>query len=278
MAKKAIFSIIFLLGALTLLLTFNLFKKEKTQPELSKTVTEKAVSIITIYDNYQVDPRLQTGWGFACLIKASGKNLLFDTGADSPTLLSNLEQLNIALEEIDVVVLSHIHQDHVGGLPGLLERKGEVEVYIPSSFPNSIRETIESHGGKYFDISDSREIIEGIYSTGELGNIIKEQSLIINTNKGLVIITGCAHPGVVNIIKKIKEIFAGKEIFLVLGGFHLLSASDSQLKQVVDDFEKLGVKKVAPSHCSGDETRELFKEVYQDNFIENGVGKTLTFN
>ena len=99
--------------------------------------------------------------------------------------------------------------------------------------------------------------------------------MIVNTNKGLVVITGCAHPGIVNIIKKTKEIFPKEEIYLVIGGFHLAGFSDSELKNIINDFKKLGVQITAPCHCSGDRTRELFKEEYGENFIENGVGKII---
>ncbi len=248
--------------------------KIKTKLE---AVANKAgeISIITIYDNYQVNTHLKTGWGFSCLVKTKDKNILFDTGADSPTLLSNMEKLNINPKEIDLIVLSHIHGDHVGGLEGFLQKNRNVKVYIPASFPNSMREEIKSHEAEYIDVSEFSEISEGIYSTGELGTWIKEQSLIVNTEKGLILITGCAHPGVVNIVDKVKEMFPEKNVFLVLGGFHLSGTSDSELKGIIKDFRKLGVQKAAPCHCSGDRCRELFKEEYKEDFIENGVGKII---
>ena len=229
---------------------------EETKLEASKKAAEK-ISIITIYDNYLADPRLKTGWGFSCLVKIKDRNILFDTGADSETLLSNMEKMGIDSKEIDFVFISHLHGDHTGGLPGILEIKPNLKVYKPESF------------------SGPTQIINGVWTTGPLGTWIKEQSLIINSEKGLVVITGCAHPGVVNIIKKAKEMFPQKEVYLVLGGFHLAGASDFELKSIINDFKKLGTKKVAPCHCSGDRCRELFKEEYGDNFIENGVGKII---
>lgn len=250
------------------------FQKEfkLSQPE---TMEKAKITLITIYDNYQADPRLKTGWGFSCLIKIRDKNILFDTGADSETLLFNMEKKEIDPKEINLIVLSHIHGDHVGGLEGILKRNGKVKVYIPTSFPDSLRQTIKSYGGEYIDVKNSMEILEGVYSTGEMGTWIKEQSLIVNTEKGLILITGCAHPGVVNIIEKAKEMFPEKNVFLVLGGFHLSGASNSELKRIIGNFRKLGVQKVAPCHCSGDRCRELFKEEYKENFLENGVGKII---
>ena len=203
-------------------------------------------SIITIYDNYLADPRLKTGWGFSCLIRRSlgeGKlNILFDTGADSSTLLFNMEKMEISPKEIDFVFISHLHEDHIGGLSGILEMKSNLIVYKPDSF------------------SGPTQITNGIWTTGPMGDKIKEQSLIIDSEKGLIIITGCAHPGIVNIIKKAKGMFPKKNVYLVLGGFHLTEASDSKLRGIIADFKELGVQKVAPCHCSGDRCRELFKK------------------
>jgi 7,8-dihydropterin-6-yl-methyl-4-(beta-D-ribofuranosyl)aminobenzene 5'-phosphate synthase len=250
--------------------------KEKIKEKIEKMETIiSQISLTTVYDNYQVNPELKTGWGFSCLVKTGDKNILFDTGADSPTLLSNMKKIGISPKEIDLIVLSHIHGDHVGGLEGVLSKNGDVTVYIPDSFPDSMRESIESYGARYQNVKTAKRISEGVWSTGELGTWIKEQSLIINSEKGLIVITGCAHPGVVNIIQKTKEIFSGKKIYLVLGGFHLAGALDDELKSIINDFRKLGVETVAPCHCSGDRTRELFEKEYKEDFIANGVGKII---
>lgn len=217
----------------------------------------ESVSIVTLYDNYQSNPQLKTGWGFSCLVKVGDKNILFDTGGDALTLLSNMEEMEIDPKEIDFVFISHLHGDHTGGLSGILKTSPDLKVYKPESF------------------FEPTEIIDGVWTTGPLGTWIKEQSLIVNTNKGLVIITGCAHPGVVNIVKKAKEMFSSEEVYLVLGGFHLSGASDVELRNIISDFRKLNVQIAAPCHCSGDRCRELFKKEYQDDFIENGVGKII---
>ena len=250
--------VIFALIILILGLSVYFFLKEKTQAELpEKPMAKENILITTCYDNYLADSRLKNGWGFSALIKLEEQNILFDTGADSSTLLSNMEKLEINPKEIDFVIISHLHEDHTGGLPGILEIKPGLKVYKPESF------------------SGPDQIINGVWTTGPLGTWIKEQSLILNTKKGLIIITGCAHPGIVNIVKKAKEMLPKENIHLVLGGFHLSGASDSELRSIISDFKKLGVQRVAPCHCSGDRTKELFKEEYQEDFIENGVGKII---
>jgi len=180
-----------------------------------------------------------------------------------------MEKLGIDPKSIDKVVISHIHGDHLGGLEGFLKENSKVKVFIPASFPDSVREMVKNCGASFVDILRPQKISDFVFSTGEIKGPPKEQSLVILSKKGLIITTGCAHPGIVKVVKKAKEMFPQKEVYLVLGGFH------HPPKKVVYELKKLKVKKVAPSHCSGDEIRELFKKEYQNDFIENGVGKII---
>lgn len=228
------------------------------------------VTLITVYDNYMHDPELKTGWGFSCLVEFENETILFDTGGDSETLLSNMERLGKDPKAIDKIVLSHIHGDHTGGLAGILEKNPNVTVYLPKSFPGDFKNDISSK----VEVGSPFKISESVMTTGELGTWIKEQSLVINTERGLVVITGCAHPGIVDIVKEVKKLASG-EIYLVVGGFHLGGASDLELREIIKSFRELGVRKVSPSHCSGDRAKELFREEYGEDFIENGVGKVI---
>jgi 7,8-dihydropterin-6-yl-methyl-4-(beta-D-ribofuranosyl)aminobenzene 5'-phosphate synthase len=244
------------------------------QEEIKADSIGPEVTMITLYDNYKHNPDLKTGWGFSCLIKAADKNILFDTGADSPTLLGNMKKLEIEPKDIDVVVLSHIHGDHIGGLSGILEANSDLTVYVPESFPQDFKKGVKSFEAKVVEVDDPVDICENVSTTGELGASIKEQSLLIKTSKGLVVLTGCAHPGIVKIVKEAKKI-TGEDIYLVLGGFHLLNESESGLEEIINEFRELKVKKAAPCHCSGDKTREIFQKEYKENFISNGVGKII---
>jgi len=255
--------IILFLMAVPLSLSFG-ETAEKPQP----------LTVQIVYDNNEFDPDLTPEWGFSCFIKGKEKTLLFDTGGNGKILLSNMEKLKIKPEEIDLVVLSHIHGDHTGGLEEFLKKNNQVEVYLPQSFPSGFKKGIKKAGARYAEVEKPTEICQDVFSTGEMGTLIKEQSLIIKTEKGLVVITGCAHPGIVEIVRKAKEL-RKEDVYLVMGGFHLLSTSKQGIEKIVSEFKKMGVKKVSPCHCSGELCQEIFEQNYKKDYVRLGVGAKL---
>ncbi|MBE0425895.1 MAG: MBL fold metallo-hydrolase [Nitrospirae bacterium] len=232
------------------------------------------INITVVYDNNPYKAGLETAWGFSCLVKGTDKTILFDTGGDGSLLLRNMKALGIDPKEIDLIFLSHIHGDHVGGLHGILERNPKVNVYLPRSFPESFKDAVKHYGAKVVEIQGSLKICEDVYSTGELGTWIKEQSLIIRTDKGLIVITGCAHPGIIEVVNKAKDLIKG-DVLLVMGGYHLGGKSKGGIECIISDFMKLGVRYVGPCHCTGDKARQLFEKEYQRNYIDAGVGKVI---
>ena len=100
-------------------------------------------------------------------------------------------------------------------------------------------------------------------------------ALVILTNEGLIIITGCAHPGVVEIVKRAIRI-TNREVLLLAGGFHLLRDYGESLQETISKIKELGVRSVAPSHCTGGEAIKIFAEVYGDRYINSGVGRVIT--
>ena len=233
------------------------------------------LKLTIVYDNNPYREGLETRWGFSCLVEGLERTILFDVGGEGAVLLRNMAKLEIDPNTIDVVILSHIHYDHIGGLSEFLEQNPDVVVYMPSSFPPGVEREVEGAGARSVKIDRTVEICKNAYSTGELGNWIKEQSLVIQTAKGLVVITGCAHPGIVQIVQKAKEMLSANA-YLVLGGFHLCWMNVHQLRNIIKGMQKQEVMKIAPCHCSGDLARKQFEESYAEDFILTGVGKKIT--
>ncbi len=233
------------------------------------------LNITVLYDNYQMEKGLETDWGFSCLIEVGKIKLLFDTGESGDILLRNISKLGITPENIDFVFLSHFHHDHTGGLSAFLKKNSKVTIYYPESFPAQLIEEMQNSGAELVPVSAFKELQTNIYSLGELYGIIPEQSLAIRTSLGIVIITGCAHPGIINILEKAKDLFNNEKIYLALGGFHLFRKTGEEIKSTINKMLNVKILNAAPSHCSGNSARNLFKEAYQNNYIEIGTGKNI---
>ena len=233
------------------------------------------INITMLYNNIRHHPNLATGWGLSCLIECAEKTVLFDTGGDGHILLSNLRKLEKDPLTVDTVVLSHAHGDHTGGLEDFLSAAGNVEFFVPESFPVQFKTAAEGMGYSVAAVEDPVAISENIYSTGQMGSEIKEQALVLKTAEGLVVIMGCAHPGLVNMLKKAKQV-GSDAICLAMGGFHLMGYSDHEIGEVIQTIKALGLRKIAPSHCTGSRPMEMFKEAWQENFVPLGCGAQLT--
>ena len=242
---------------------------------VSLTYNNADMTITVVYDNNPYKEGLETAWGFSCVITGTEKTILFDTGGDGSLLLSNMEKLAIEPNSIDIVVLSHIHGDHTGGLDSFLEKNHDVIVYLPKSFPKKFKDNVLSSRSKIVEAEQSLKICENVYSTGQLGRLIKEQSLIVRTEAGLIVITGCAHPGIVKIVNKAKGLLEG-DILLVMGGFHLEWATKGKIEKIISAFKHMGVRYVGPCHCTGEKGRALFEKHFGENYINVGAGKVIT--
>lgn len=235
----------------------------------------KDVVITIIYDNNPMLEGLKTDWGFACLVEFQKTKLLFDTGDNGDILLKNMEILNIEPLTIDFLFLSHSHHDHTGGLKDFLKKNPKVKIYYPKSFPAEIVNIIKKSGAEQNPVSSSEEILANIFTLGELKGTVNEQSMAIRSSEGLVVITGCAHPGIINILQKAKDQFPGEKIYLVLGGFHLHRLDDDELNEVVQKIFNLDIQNVAPTHCSGTAACKMFEDAFGSDYIEAGAGKVI---
>lgn len=230
--------------------------------------------ITILYDNYIFTEGTKADWGFSCLIEGTEKTILFDTGTNPDILWHNIKQLNIDVDKIDLIAISHIHGDHTGGLFSILEEKKDIPVYIPASFPDSFVSRINSSGGKAVRVNQPLKICKDVYLSGEMGTQIIEQAVVLDTSHGLVVITGCAHPGIASMVKNIRDQHK-KDVNFVFGGFHLMQHSAAQVKEIIEQFHEAGVKKCGATHCTGDKAIEIFKTEYGDDFVGMGVGRVI---
>jgi len=243
-----------------------------------KQDTEDELSISILYDNNTFTDNTKSDlWGFSCLIVTADKTILFDTGKNSEILLQNGESMGVNLDAIDQVVISHNHSDHTGGLGAILQKNPGITVYFPISFPANFAENIEIKNGIPIRVDKPVKIAEHVYLTGEMGDQIKEQSLILDTPNGLIIIAGCSHQGIVNILQFAKKMFH-KDIILVIGGFHLKDYENAQIEEIINKFKDIGVKQCGASHCTGLSSIALFKKAYGENFITMRAGKVIQFS
>lgn len=233
------------------------------------------VNLTIIYDNNPMKNGLQTDWGFACLVEVGKTKLLFDTGDNGGILLGNMAKLNIDPKSVGLVFLSHFHHDHTGGLRDFLKINPKVKVYFPQSFPAEIVEMIRNSGAALIPVSSFKELQTNIFSLGEFGGVIPEQSLAVRTSKGIVVVTGCAHPGIINILEKAKSNFSNELIYLSVGGFHLHRLNNDELKNIIQKIFDMDILTVVPVHCSGSAARKMFEDVFGDGYIDAGVGKII---
>jgi 7,8-dihydropterin-6-yl-methyl-4-(beta-D-ribofuranosyl)aminobenzene 5'-phosphate synthase len=229
------------------------------------------IDLTVLFNDLPQDERLITAHGMACLIEGMEKTVLLDTGCDGHILLSNMKVLGKDPAKVEVVVISHMHWDHMGGLFEFLRASGPVDLYLPKEASGHFVTHAEMLGAKVTSVHDPLKIAAGIHSTGELKGKVMEQGVVLETGEGPVVVTGCAHPGIVEIVAKAGEIVGGT-IELVAGGFHLLQTPDEDASKVVQTLRDMGVNRMAPSHCTGSTPITLFREAWQGNFVELACG------
>ena len=265
-------------------------------------------------------PQLRNKHGVSFFVRAKigddNVTALMDVGPSGEALLHNVDVMDVNLEDVDVVALSHGHYDHTGGLIDALKRIkkrvpviGHPTVFEPKlslmphlrliGAPFSATE-VEAVGGVPVLVTDPVKIAEGITTTGEVPRctafetvsgfwaahngrllddvMLDDQSLVIDVeDKGLVVIAGCAHAGIVNTIKYAQKITGNSRVHAVMGGFHLWSADNNRIQATVDELEKLDLKFVAPCHCTGKKAIKKIAEAYGDRYYPLRMGDTIEF-
>jgi len=231
--------------------------------------------ITILYDNRAIDRRGEPDWGFAALIEIGRQKILFDTGGDPEVLAINLQKFKVDLKKIDAIVLSHQHWDHVNGLPVVLNPRQKV--FLLKSFPQELKSLVVEHKAQLVEIDRSREIFKDVYTTGPLKGKVDEQALVFDLPQGVVLLAGCSHPWIVDMVKLVKDKFQ-KPVNLVLGGFHLYPFPLPEVKTAIKQLKTLGIQKIAPCHCTGDKAMRLFEKEFGLNFLSVGVGSKIQLN
>jgi 7,8-dihydropterin-6-yl-methyl-4-(beta-D-ribofuranosyl)aminobenzene 5'-phosphate synthase len=242
------------------------------------------ITLTVLYDNNPGEAGLATDWGFACLVEGLSETILFDTGGGA-LLLRNMQTLGIAPSRIDAIILSHAHADHTGGLAGLLAEVPDARVYLLPTFPEELKRRVLDAGAALIEVEGPLEVCPGARVTGAVGDVLPEQALVLDGPLGPVVITGCAHPGLLEMVEAAQAAVRADTacstcgcgaVELVLGGFHLRDASVAKIEDIVAGLRELGVRRVAPCHCTGDRARGIFEAAYGEDYVAVGVGTRLT--
>jgi len=238
---------------------------------------ETPVTIRVIYDNYIRIEDLKPDWGYSIVIEGLDKEVLFDTGTKPDIFENNFRKMGINADRIDLLVISHEHGDHTGGIPAFVKLKRDIPVIIPEPFSDTFKKKMLGLGLEPILVDEPAKICENLYSSGVFDYQIPEHALILNSKKGLVVMTGCSHPGIVEMLKEIKSTF-NKNVYMVFGGFHLLEKSEKEMNTILSEMKALGVVKCGATHCTGDSQIEMFKRAFGENYFELGVGNTIIIN
>jgi len=249
---------------------------EAPESDADFALVERSGRFTILYDNNPFNGSCTAEWGFSCLVELGNETILFDTGGDPEVFARNAEAMGVDLAEIDHLVLSHEHWDHIAGLGVVLEAGGDLTVYMPRSFPYHLKSRVRDSEATLVETWNATLICPGVATTRVLEAEPDEQALMVNTGGGLVLIMGCSHPGVQNLVRAAEEA-TGLEVRLVFGGFHLGDASRATLDGLVAELKGLGVERAAPTHCSGDLARLAFREGYGEDYLEMGVGWRMGF-
>jgi len=272
-------------------------------------VASKA-EITVLYDAFGKLSEMKKDWGFSALIEYRGKRILFDTGNNTDIFAHNVKAKGIDLTNLDFAVVSHRHGDHTSGLNHLLRVNPNVTIFAPqenfgvfgSALPGTFLksnkalpvdtryfggnppETLRSGSawpeGKFTWVAENTEVAPGFHliilpGLWGVDLEVKEVSLAIDTPDGIVLVVGCGHPRIEAIVKATKAAL-DRPIHLVMGGLHLLPASNKEIRQIATDLrDSWDVRFIAPDHCTGEQGFAILKEVFGNRYIYAGLGTTL---
>jgi 7,8-dihydropterin-6-yl-methyl-4-(beta-D-ribofuranosyl)aminobenzene 5'-phosphate synthase len=208
-------------------------------------------------------------WGFSAYLEEY--KLLFDTGSNGRFLLKHMQTLDVDVKEIKYIFISHSHWDHIGGLDSIIELNPDVTLFVPASLSKHLINDLKTLVKEVIICTRKpQKLLEGLYTTGLLGDAMPEQSLVIDA-KETKVITGCGHYGIANITQIASEVI-GKKIEFAIGGFHLLRSSEEEIQKSINALKALGVKKVLPTHCTGEKAIQMYQDAFGEACFSGGIG------
>jgi len=238
------------------------------------------VTVTTLVDNDTWKRGLSSSWGLSLYVEAIAKGrkhiVLMDTSGSPGSLFQNASELHVDFSNVEAVFISHWHRDHCGCLSSVLQLVGQsIPVYLPSRSFSGF-ERIAAAGGVPKACPKPLEILEGMMSTGSMGVWTKEHSLLINVrDKGLVVLTGCSHPGIEKIARRAVQI-SNTRVYAILGGLHISGVREG--KNTAITLQEMGVKLISPCHCTGTNAKAGIKKVMKQEYVANGSGKTISIS
>ena len=239
----------------------------------------KSVRITTVVDNDVWRKKLLSSWGLSLFVETVSEEkryaVLMDTSGSFEALFKNASFLGVNFSSIKAIFISHWHGDHCGSLSHVLPlSQRPIPVYVPSVNLSKVR-TIKEAQGIPIVCSRPIEFTDGLMSTGEMPVGVSEHSLLINSkNKGLVVLVGCSHPGIINILKRAQEVSGVNKIFAVIGGFHISSFTEGIA--VGKFLREIDVELVSPCHCTSIDAKHGIAKIMGERYIKNGSGKMIS--
>lgn len=230
------------------------------------------VEVTVIINDESVKPELKTVHGLSLLIEAYGRVILFDLGPSSEVLQYNADLLNVDLSLVDALVVSHLHADHVGGIPYLGWIAPSTKSYLPYATGCNFVQYVKRNGLSPIEVLDWTQIYPGIHVSKSIHGPPWEQSLIVETPSGNILFTGCCHPGLETFIIEVEKKMG--KIRAVIGGLHLSRAPTNVVERTA---VYLLSKKIlsAPLHCSGRELLEYLSKIGPSLVIKAGAGSQI---
>ena len=256
-------------------------EQEDTTEEQEEEIL--GLQVTTVVDNETARADLGKVWGLGfyidVLYPGRSEALLFDLGGSSQVFRHNANALDIDFSKVRAIVISHYHNDHFGAIDAALDLVPRTELVIHLPGPHeTIEKTLRNMGIRAITVLDPQRVRDGIRTTGIFqSKDLKQHSLVINTvTLGIILIMGCAHPKVLQMLEAAKQVFPNRPVHAVIGGFHLKTSEEG--REVAKGLMDEGVQIVSPCHCTSEEAKSAIRAIFgEQGYRENGSGTILNF-